>query len=762
MKPSAITVAVAACLLLLATTACDCGDVGIHEATPKLEKYHVSPTPGSPVLGDMTDLPETDRISVDFGLVDAGTVHHRYLFLRNSGKGELQFLGLELDPATSPDFILDYSQQDPLYITPGHDLVIEVIYAPAEAGADTGSFTTHFDLSEHQTVIVDLRGEAVTPEIQVCFADCEGAESDPSCAGAGELCNDQVDRDQFVLAFGDGDMDGEIDRVVTVRNQGQRTLQVERVDLMGGYNTQFSVDLTGSGIPGDLEPGQEKHFTVTFAPRWGGEHFDRMLVGSTDINEPEVLVNLSGRGVAPRVCPDPLLLDFGNVQVGVEAFETFDLESCGLEVLNLIDVSMADGSSADFSLSNLPNMPTDLAPGQMLPITVRYFPLTAGSDSGGAEIYSNDQSADPATGLTGTVVLIGNAVEQACDIQVTPFAVNFGVLEVGSSDTRDVLISNVGSDPCTLHDVQITTNTPANEFRLLASPPGGSTFDVGDTLSVSVGYDPTDVGQDTGILSLFANDKDTNEVRVDLNAFASPPEGEGPIAVCSVTPTQAVPFQTVTWNGSQSYDTNGRAIDEYRWEIFAFPPGSGAILWGVGATRTTEVDFAGDYIASLVVVNDLGQTSDRCYATTTVTPTQDLWIEMYWQYSGDDMDLHLLAPGGTPRSNLDCFYANCVPFGSFTLEWGQAGYDGDNPRLDRDDIPGDGPENINISDPLDGTYTVFVHDYPGSVRQASNTVWVKVYVDGVLLGDFVETITGEDFDWYVCTIAWPSGTVTPF
>ncbi|RME25149.1 MAG: hypothetical protein D6806_08405 [Deltaproteobacteria bacterium] len=231
------------------------------------------------------------------------------------------------------------------------------------------------------------------------------------------------------------------------------------------------------------------------------------------------------------------------------------------------------------------------------------------------------------------------------------------------------------------------------------------------------------------------------------------------MAVCSVNPPNALPLSTVGWIGDQSYDTNNRPIVEYRWTLVSKPAGSATILLGTGANRTSRVDLAGDYTASLVVVNDLGQTSQPCEATTTVVPTQDLWIEMYWQHAGDDMDLHLLAPGGMPRTFTDCYFANCI--GYFTPDWGRTGYGGDNPHLDLDDIPGTGPENINIADPADGQYTVFVHDYPESVYTGANHVWVNVYIDGNLVASFENDLAGENTDWYVCTVDWPSGTVTP-
>jgi len=258
---------------------------------------------------------------------------------------------------------------------------------------------------------------------------------------------------------------------------------------------------------------------------------------------------------------------------------------------------------------------------------------------------------------------------------------------------------------------------------------------------------------------------DTAVVTVDTEDTYQPPAQ--PVAVCDVTPNPvAPPWEDATWLGENSYDPAGETIVTYDWTLISYPAGSTSTMPTGAQNRLNFVpDMAGDYVGQLIVTNASGDVSEPCATTLESVPVENLWIEMYWGYT-DDMDLHLVAPGGSYNNfTTDCYYANCTPNMEwlYDMDWGTSGYEGDDPSLDLDDIYGLGPENINILDPqTNGVYTVVVHDYQGSTTDThgSNNVTVNIYLNGSLTWTDTRAISGDNTVNEFAEIDWSSGTVT--
>ncbi len=271
-------------------------------------------------------------------------------------------------------------------------------------------------------------------------------------------------------------------------------------------------------------------------------------------------------------------------------------------------------------------------------------------------------------------------------------------------------------------------------------------------------------GNDTSV-TIIDSGSDTTELPPDTG---TKPEPNAPVAVCGVTPNPvSPPFESATWIGDDSYDPDGGSIIDYSWSLLAVPGGSTATLpVGTSANRYPFTpDMAGDYIGQLIVTNDAGLESEPCEVILNSTPAENLWVEMYWELPNDDMDLHLIAPGGTYNDYAtDCFYANCTPSMEwiYDMDWGIAGYEGDDPSLDLDDINNTGPENINILDPqTDGIYKVIVHDYQGSTPDVygPNEVTVNIYLNGTLTWTDTRAISGDNSVNEFAAIDWSTGTV---
>lgn len=436
---------------------------------------------------------------------------------------------------------------------------------------------------------------------------------------------------------------------------------------------------------------------------------------------------------------DPNVLEFGTVAMGSDKIKTFTIRSVGDAPL-IVDPITVNGSGAFTIFSNAE--PGTILPGEEVEVEVIYVP-ESGFDTATALVKSNDES-NPRV----EVVLEGGEGEP--DLEARPAAIDFGNVNLNDTETLFLTLTNVGTGTLEIAGI----NGPDSPFSAVGSFPMELAED--ESQDVEVSFSPTAYGMYESEIEIESNDPDGATV-VPLTAMAA----DVPVAVCSVAPNPVETiWESATFFGSGSYDPNGLTITNYNWTLISQPPGSTVRMPNGTANRTGfTTDVAGIYTAQLIVTNSQNISSEPCIVDLESVPGADLWVEMFWQNSGDDMDLHLVAPGGSLTSTTDCYYANCV--GGNGLDWGVRGDTDDNARLDLDDIPGTGPENINIRAPANGVYTVYVHDYPGSVYNGQNQVTVNIYLGAALVWTDTRNVNQEDYYAPFAEIDWPSGTVTP-
>lgn len=470
---------------------------------------------------------------------------------------------------------------------------------------------------------------------------------------------------------------------------------------------------------------------------------------------------------------DESLLFFGAVPTATSASIEVQLRNGGNATLDVCDIYLASVTfdeddavaseirvEADLEIAtNFPGGESDLPNGSTVTGELRFTPLFGTALAPDLHLVVKHElnwncGSDSGEGLYIPIVGEGDG-DPAPDIYAKPGMLEFPNTPVGTdSSPLALFLGNQGPGLLELGNISIDDPT---HFTLQVNDAIGAGLNTGDTEEMSVVFSPQSPGEHSATIAVASNDADENPLLIPLFGVGDTiPLGKNPIAVCGID-YESQPFATEQFDGSASYDPSGLTLS-YDW-LLTPPPGSTSTLSSASSpTPTVTLDLAGDYAATLTVYNTAGQ-SDSCTQTVSAIPNENFRIEMFWAQS-DDMDLHLLAPGGIPRTDTDCYYANCT----WTYpDWGQIGFADDNPSLDLDDISGLGPENINIVAPANGLYTVFVHDYTGSTTdtQGPNDVTVNAYLNGVLTQTFNFQISGDGDDYYVATIDWPSGTITP-
>ena len=448
----------------------------------------------------------------------------------------------------------------------------------------------------------------------------------------------------------------------------------------------------------------------------------------------------------PELLVAPEALDFGGVVVPYDGALELQLVNAGRATLEVDSIVLASGDAV-YTVSPAT---ASLGPDESVAVLVTFDPATYLDYSTDLVITSNDPER-PELRVPVTAEGIDGPVPE---LVLDPLSVDWGAVVPGMPAQSLFTITNTGTGPLEILEGSGLAEGAAGDgvFTVL-SDPTGRTIEAGGSYPVIIEYSPADALGDWAFFHVMSNDPLQPEARVLLVGNGGG-EYEYPVAVIEAA-TVAAPLQTVTFDGTGSYDPQGYEPLVYNWTLFDQPGGSSTRLSDLSASAPSMfLDAAGVYTVILQVENAIGVQSDPVTHQLIAVPSDELYVLLSWNTGNSDLDLHLVRddPGQFYFSPEDACYCNPNP------DWGESG-DADDPQLALDNRVGFGPENINIESPADGLYYLRVHyfqDNSGGQTEAT----VEIHLSGALVASY-SRLMAHDEVWDVATVSLPEGLVTP-
>ncbi len=682
---------------------------------------------------------QVDPVAIDFGAVPVGSENARELLLMNIGGQTLEVRDLFLY-VNSAEFSLEHDTL-PISIEPTKDATVTVNYNPID------------EVSDHNYLIVSSNDPA-TPNVRVqIFTAIKeraqiGVEPNPIDLGLQRLETASFD--------------------VQLENDGGAPLSITAVQLTGDSDPELSL----AGVPLDLSPlapiivEAHEQYTIqlVLTPEEQESLSGTLEVHSDDLEEPQYFVPITVTICEPELEIDPEEYDFTGVHLGESETRSVTIENSGCYPLELTTIALGSATTEDFSVETRPDDGLVLQQNETTEIEVRYAPDgSEAADVGSIVLDTNDRDEEH-------VVIPFIAEPVPAQIEVTPDSLHFDALSEGASILKTLTIKNVSTGGLLiLHRFELITE--GTVFYKGTIPPdqlapGGQFF-------YKIGYAPDDTLPDTGTLVIYSNDPDPEDAVLSI-----PLSGDGvstnqcPIADAGED-QEVEPLARVQLDGTGSSDPDG-TVEQYLWTVIDKPSDSRSIPIPMNIAQPNFFfDIAGTYTLQLRVWDNQGMEScEPATVTYTAVPGETIHIQLIWDTPNSDMDLHLVRPGGAlwdglahggsdyPVSYDDCFFSTCKqeyePSGN-PVDWSSCGH----PSLDIDDQNGYGPENINLNDPCEGDYELYVHFWD-AFDAGPTTAKVRIYVLGELRYQEEVLFTEEHKRWYVANIRWGFGDATIF
>lgn len=551
-------------LVALGPIGCDCGGSQVGKATNGVTLVEPSGTP------------EEFERTVDFGTVRVGKLMTQTLLFRNDGRSTATITTAQLVTQSSDFYLAGVTPLPSL--EPGVTWQVVLRYLPSDVGDDTADVVVETDVADTAKYTIHVRGKGARSRVDVC-----------TVVGGAEKCFSNTP-EGLVVDLGEA-RPGETKRhAIVIKNSGDAPAGVTHVAPTDATSSEYTTEPIAPVAPAadgsfEVAPAGQGSYDIVFTPVFGGDSEGVVEVASDDPDHPVIPVKVKASAIAPRLCVDPLSVEFGDPGIGNTATKQLKLTSCGREALSLSVVQLVDDQGVFAIATPLPSLPTDLAPGTSLALDVTYAPKQRRADEGQINLRSN--------GGNGRVMLRGQG--DGCMLTAVPSPVSFGQVSTGTRASKTVQIRNAGSADCTISEVK-PLSAPFGVERVPALP---ASLPAGQALSIAVYFEPASAVRATDTLHVVTTSGGSLDVTLTGSGTAPSP--------CTLTATpSSVLFsgisagQTSVQNvvlknvGTQDCDVlasniTGPDASSFRGSIGGCIPPT---TIGPGASQTVPITFA--------------------------------------------------------------------------------------------------------------------------------------------------------------------------
>jgi hypothetical protein len=373
-------------------------------------------------------------------------------------------------------------------LDPGASCYMTFTFSPGVAGAADMTVSGAWNAATYE---VQLRGEGIGPRFRITPTG---------------------------LDFGEVGIGSSLQQSVDVVNIGPDPVAIS---MAGGAAGPFGgvQDCQGQ----TLDPGSACQITYTFIPTEVGEV---TATTSGSVNGQSFAFSLRGEGVGPRFRITPTGLDFGEVGIGSSLQQSVDVVNVGPDP---VTISMAGGAAGPFGgVQNCQGQTLD--PGGACQITYTFSPTATGEVTATTSGNVNGQSF--AFSFRG--VGIADEADRTMPFRITPTALDFGELQVGTSLQQSVDVVNVSAEPATIS----MAGGAAGPFGGVQDCQG-RTLEPGEGCRITYTFSPTEAGEVTA----------TTSGNVNGQSFAFSLRGLGAGPRFRITPT-ALDFGRVPLDGT--------------------------------------------------------------------------------------------------------------------------------------------------------------------------------------------------------------------